>query len=534
MQLVLTFVSLFLLISAATAAVEAQFRVPIKVIFRAFCPACKWYITDPVLKLMQDDEFRAIVDLQYIPAGAMTEENGELKCYGGPAECEGQLWMACIIDRFKTFPKDLSSRLADKIAYCFKEIGDFNALQTCKSGSSTNLLRSFMAIAQKHEGPWQPYTIVEDKVLGSATAAVTLEMLQTEVCKHYKGPGEALPKYCKSVPGVVVQMPTEKILVQKDNVQEQNDKVKVQVIWRAYCPACKWYLSDPIYEVLRDPAFQAIIDFEPYPSGSTKELSPGQFQCAGGASECVGHQYLSCALHLFPDLKDVAENLKCLEDSHQMWDKRVQTCFSGSAHEQMRACFASEKSKQYLRDYIKVSVTLETSWVPLTIVAGNTLGSATTGVGYDMLTKAICDAYRGPNRPKVCAPLPTLAKVVVQAEHAVANQPSTALPATTSVSTTTAASVAGGNQANKATPVMPCRQKEKGFVYEDAPDIGPRHLKKDGDGVAGPSMRGDAPKKLTATATSSVFTNPMLLPVLVIGAILVVVFRYSKDEKKKI
>ncbi|RHY58325.1 hypothetical protein DYB30_003552 [Aphanomyces astaci] len=77
----------------AAADVEVDYRVPVKIIFRAFCPACQWFISDPVLALLQDDN-----------------------------DDSGYKW-------------------SDKIAFCFKDAADATALRECKTGHGITLLR---------------------------------------------------------------------------------------------------------------------------------------------------------------------------------------------------------------------------------------------------------------------------------------------------------------------------------------------------------------------------------------------------------
>ncbi|ETV96251.1 hypothetical protein, variant 1 [Aphanomyces invadans] len=395
-------ITVLVAVFAAVAAVEGDYRMPVKVIFRAFCSACKWFISDPIFMLLQDDEFRAVTDIQYVPAAAMTETaTGGVTCYGGKEECEGHLWMACILDRFKTSPKITGIHMAcfesdesgytwqGKVAYCFSDAADVAALTECKANQALPLLRELMVVAKANEGPWQPYTIVDDIVLGSATVGVSLDMVKDEICRHFNGPAELLPAYCMNVAGVVLRTPPPVTATDPPAAE----KVTVQVVWRAYCPACQWFFSHPFYQVLSDAAFQAIVDIELYPSGSTKETSPGVFTCTGGASECAGHLYMSCALRLFPQLHDVAANFKCMEESSDTWDRRMAACFSGPGLEKIKACFGSDESKRYLHDYVAVTSTMDTPWMPYIKVNGKVQGTATTGVGYDMLTKAICDAY---------------------------------------------------------------------------------------------------------------------------------------------
>ncbi|RQM26480.1 hypothetical protein B5M09_002916 [Aphanomyces astaci] len=183
----------------------------------------------------------------------------------------------------------------------------------------------------------------------------------------------------------------------------------------------------------------------------------------------------------------------------------MSTCFSGSALDQIKACFASNDSKQYLREYIAFTSTIDLPW---TKVNDKVLGTPTSGVGYDLLTKSICDAYRS-------EPL------VVEAVGS-ATTTTLAVPTGTPVAKTT-------QQAGKAKekkPVMPCRQKEKGFVYEDPPGIGLRAT----PGAVGLAA---APVKLSSSTPSSLLTNPLLLPMLLIGGLLFAALRYSKPEEKK-
>ncbi|RHX98850.1 hypothetical protein DYB37_008420 [Aphanomyces astaci] len=87
----------------AAADVEVDYRVPVKIIFRAFCPACQWFISDPVLALLQDDKY---------------------------------------VLNFSCFESDDSGyKWSDKIAFCFKDAADATALRECKTGHGITLLR---------------------------------------------------------------------------------------------------------------------------------------------------------------------------------------------------------------------------------------------------------------------------------------------------------------------------------------------------------------------------------------------------------
>ncbi|RHY29914.1 hypothetical protein DYB32_006054 [Aphanomyces invadans] len=172
-----------------------------------------------------------------------------------------------------------------------------------------------------------------------------------------------------------------------------------------------------------------------------------------------------------------------MEESSDTWDRRMAACFSGPGLEKIKACFGSDESKRYLHDYVAVTSTMDTPWMPY---VSETISVAQT------TTLAVSTA---------AVPVQTTLQVV---------------------------------KAKEKKPVMPCRQKEKGFVYEDPPGIGvpvtggtPSEARAAG-GVA-------TPIKLSSSTPSSFITNPLLLPVLLIGGLLYAALRYySKPDKKDV
>ncbi|OQR93987.1 hypothetical protein ACHHYP_01982 [Achlya hypogyna] len=522
--------------AVVAAALDKAQRVPVTVIFRAYCPACQWYIGDPLLKLVNDPEFRAITDLSLNPAAGMVESDGAFACSGGPSECEGHRWFACILEKDKdsveTYMKHMacmegregSDTWQSRLEFCYPDPADISELRKCKAEASTELLRSLIVQAQAHDAGWMPYTIVNGIVLGDATKGVMLKELKTDICKKYTGPAEYLPKECYGIPGVAtpIVLPTDAAKAVPAAVEAAtasplttpppamtSSKVSLQVVWRAFCPGCKWYITDPLAKVLEDPEFADIVSFEPYPSGSTEGVA-GAFTCAGGASECIGHRYMSCVIHLHPKVSEQAKHLACIEGSNKprgAWNKIIATCFQGAALARMKTCFEAD-SERLLEKSVAYTNTVESNWLPHTTVAGQVIGTATEGVGYEQLSLSICNAYKGPatKRPRAC-PVPPGEEIPTAAVHEM----------------TTAAPVATADD-DDGQPVRPCKQREKGFVYEDAPDIGQRGLR----------QNEAKPVKLQAKiAAPSSGMSPLLVPALIVGTIVFVVFKFSKTSEKK-
>ncbi|KDO22444.1 hypothetical protein SPRG_12725 [Saprolegnia parasitica CBS 223.65] len=531
--------------AVAAAALDKAQRVPISVIFRAYCPACQWYIGDPLIKLISDPAFRAITELSLNPAAGMTETDAGFDCTGGPSECEGHRWFACILDKDKdsveTYMKHMAARdgsdtWQSRLEFCYPDPVAIAALRKCKTEDSTRLLRQLTKEAQALDLGWMPYTIVKGGVVGDVTKGVMLKDLKLAVCNAYSGPDKYLPIECygllgrptPAVASTTVVVPAALAAATSSPLTTQPPtttalpttlpaaaKIQLQVVWRAFCPACKWYLNDPLLRVLQDPEFTDILTFKPYPSGSTTGTN-GAFSCTGGPSECMGHRYMSCAIHLYPVVAEQAKHLACMEDEKKprgAWDKIVSMCFRGPAIAQMKACYQKDSAK-LLEKFIETTNTVDTPWLPHTTVDGTILGSPTEGVSYDMLTLGICNAYKGPRskRPRACPPL-------------AADVLTTVPPTTTTVRPAVAADTDDEEDDKKDAPVRPCINREKGFVYEDAPDIGKRGLRKGAE----------KPVKLQVAvpASSSLASNPLLVPVLLLGTILFIVVRFSKTSEKK-
>ncbi|KAI9920647.1 hypothetical protein PsorP6_000989 [Peronosclerospora sorghi] len=84
----------------AGTAVSNQHRVNLRVVFRAFCPACQWFVGSPLLELVRSKEFRSIINLTLIPAGGMlVKQDGTISCEAGPLECTGHRLQICVLDK---------------------------------------------------------------------------------------------------------------------------------------------------------------------------------------------------------------------------------------------------------------------------------------------------------------------------------------------------------------------------------------------------------------------------------------------------
>ncbi|DAZ96516.1 TPA: hypothetical protein N0F65_008067 [Lagenidium giganteum] len=441
-MLLLPLLACLALLGCSDAAMDDKYRVNLRVFYRAFCPACQWFVGDPLLELVRNEQFRNIVNLKLIPAAGMSDHDGQLNCEGGPLECTGHKWQACVIDQYKSDVVKYLGTIAciegsesghagdwdTKVRNCLTP-EQLQEVRSCFESKSESLLRDYIKKDESGNVQWMPYTIVEQKVLGSATQAVSLQELQTNVCSSYKGPKKYYPEVCESlsgaqtqfapddgeqlapkVPGKTVDTKTDEEEFEsavKEEVKESG-KVRLDVFWRAFCPGCMAFISKPLLRLLSDEQFQDIIDFRPVPAAGTYFDSSGNFVCNKGLVECIGHKWLSCVIEEFPKLGEMAEHLACLESKENKgvtWDFIINKCFSGSAHTKMQKCF-DNKSVDLLKKHIAQRDKLELQWVPYVLVNGATIGDARHGISYKMLTEEVCKAYSGSVelRPLACQP----------------------------------------------------------------------------------------------------------------------------------
>ncbi|OQR81770.1 hypothetical protein THRCLA_11414, partial [Thraustotheca clavata] len=487
------------------------------------------------------------------PAAGMRDLKGTLDCTGGASECEGHRWFTCIIEQNKdsveTYMKNMaclegregSDTWQSRLEYCFPDPAAITQLRKCKTERSTQLLKDAMAVSAVKDAGWMPYIIVDEMVLGDAKTGISLTMLKHAICKQYVGPLSKLPKECYGVPGVATPKAVEAQTAAPAPLAAATasplttlppstplpqtisgiSKVHLQVVWRAFCPACKWYLNDPLLRVLQDPEFTEILSFEPYPSGASQGRQ-GVYNCAAGESECIGHRYMSCVIHLYPNIAQQAKYLACIEDEKPTgrWDKIMGMCFKGDELAKLKSCFATDSANLFDK-FIEKTDNVDTPWLPHTTVDGTILGSATRGVGYDELTKAICHAYKGPIaiRPKVCPQLATEMATAYLPKATVIQKAATLAPTTPIQRNIMEDEIEEDNQ-----PVRPCVNREKGFVYKDAPDIGKRGLRKE--------KEEQELVKMTAPP-SALVTNSLLVPVLILVVILFIVYQFTQKSDKK-
>ncbi|TMW65963.1 hypothetical protein Poli38472_003728 [Pythium oligandrum] len=195
-------------------AVAPKRQVNLEVYFRAYCPACQWFVGDPLLELMRNEQFRNIINLSLYPAAGMLEKDGVFDCEGGDLECEGHRWEACTIEKDRN---DVVKYLGNVACIEGDESGDYDdwptklqncftpderaELQECYDKRSTDILRAMINTENADKVQWMPYTIVNGEVMGSATSGVGITELQTSICSAYKGPKKYYPEPCFKVVG---------------------------------------------------------------------------------------------------------------------------------------------------------------------------------------------------------------------------------------------------------------------------------------------------------------------------------------------
>uniref|UniRef100_K3WZP8 Thioredoxin domain-containing protein n=1 Tax=Globisporangium ultimum (strain ATCC 200006 / CBS 805.95 / DAOM BR144) TaxID=431595 RepID=K3WZP8_GLOUD len=517
-----------------SGGVASQYRVPLRVYFRAFCPACQWFVSDPLLELVRNE--------QLLPAAGMVEEkNGKLVCEGGSLECTGHRLEVCMIDKDRNDVVKYLGSIACMEGDESGHVGDWGekmkncltteeraVVDTCFKTKSEQLLREM--IQKEHAGnvEWMPYTVVEQKVLGSETQGVGLGELQAsfypDACLKLVGeqkivaavednaaahaPAQAAP----IDPAAAAEKAEEEEL--ELAIREEataSGKVRLEVFWRAFCPGCMAFITKPLLNLLRDEQFRNVIDFRPVPAAGTSFDSTGKFVCSMGMVECIGHKWMSCAVDLFPKVDELIEYLACLESKDNKgvtWSFVVNKCFPGDNAKKMQACYDT-RGDDLLKKHVAQREKVDVLWVPYVVINGASIGDARHGIGYKQLSGEICKAYTGPfeNRPNVCQPKRLRAE----------NEKAEPAKETDKV-------------IKPCPPKKDAKNKDKAaaaLIDEDAPGIGAR-------------IDADFPQaKANALATgpdadddTSSGLNSLVLPGLCVAVIAFAAFRYSGDHKK--
>eukprot|EP00644_Phytophthora_capsici_P015554 jgi/Phyca11/536980/estExt2_fgenesh1_pg.C_PHYCAscaffold_700024 len=379
-------------VAAESSGVTQQHRVNLRVFFRAFCPACQWFVGDPLLELVRTEEYRNIVDLTLIPAAGMQEkQDGTITCEAGPLECTGHRWQVCVLDK----DRDDVVKYLGTIA-CIEgdesgQVGDWNTkikncltdeervvVKECFDNRSKDLLVKMIRDERSGSVPWMPYTIVNQKVLGSATEGVPLNMLKTNICSAYTGPKSFYPAECVKLVGEQKVFAPEEAVVDKALVA-----------------------AGSISQAAAAPANGVIT--------TGVEATAKEDATEGGDGDIVvdvKEEEATPAPAIVPTTAAVVG--KCMEskDNKGMtWSFIINRCFEGEAHSKMKTCYDT-KSDDLLRKNVAKRQSLRVPWVPYVILNGTPLGDASHGIGLKQLMDAVCKAYSGPKNlwPQACQP----------------------------------------------------------------------------------------------------------------------------------
>ncbi|CEG49241.1 Gamma-interferon inducible lysosomal thiol reductase [Plasmopara halstedii] len=220
-----------LLNAAELTGAAKEHRVSLRVVFRAFCPACQWLVGDPLLELVRTEEFRDIIDLTLIPAAGMRENQGEISCEAGPLECTGHRWQVCVLDKDRLDVVKYLGTIACFEGHESGQVGDWSTkaqncltdeerdvVKECVDNRSKDLLLKMIREEQSGSVPWMPYITANQEVLGSLTEGVPLSMLKRGICSAYTGPKSFYPAECLKLSG------EQKVVSPEESVQRNDDK----------------------------------------------------------------------------------------------------------------------------------------------------------------------------------------------------------------------------------------------------------------------------------------------------------------------
>jgi interferon gamma-inducible protein 30 len=557
--------------------VAPQHRVTLKVYFRAFCPACQWFVADPLLELMRNEQFRNVVNLKLFPAAGMAERHGELTCDGGSLECTGHRLEVCLIDKDRNdvvkylgnvacLEGDESGRPGDwseKMKNCFTP-EERAVVDTCYKTKADDLLREMIHKEKASSVDWMPFVIVEERVLGSASEGVGLGEVQASVCSAYKGPKQFYPEACSKLvgdqkqvaadvqddtaakaplnnaavtPAVAAAAPAavaapaaaqtvegeELELEVKEEVAVPTGKLRLDIYWRAFCPGCMAFIGNPLLKLLRNEQFRNSIDFRPVPAAGTSLDESGKFVCSMGLVECMGHKWMSCAIDLFPKVEELIEHLACMESKDNKgvtWSFVVNKCFPGEGAKKMQTCYDT-RGDDLLKKHIVEREKIDVLWVPYVLINGAPIGDARHGIGYKQLSDEVCKGYSGPpeSLPTECQPKRLrVDQAVEKAEKAKETATEPAIkPCPPKKDKKPAAAVASPVDAD-----------------EDAPGIGARIETDHQMANAFAANNTDGKRPDNEDAASSLFSGPALMvPCVFIVVVGFAAFRFFSGDHKK-
>ena len=172
-------------------------KVNVTVLFRAFCPACKFVISSPLTQLYQDTAFHDIVNLVAAPIAGMKQlPDGELKCTSGLTECDGHRWFQCAIEEDVRHPQvyleilsclKSSRRWKNVLPRCAKTPERLKRMQDCYEQKSVSLLVDIMHQYQHVKVQWMPYMLINGQVLGTNKKVPNLKMIKDAICEAFEG-----------------------------------------------------------------------------------------------------------------------------------------------------------------------------------------------------------------------------------------------------------------------------------------------------------------------------------------------------------
>lgn len=182
---------------------------------------------------------------------------------------------------------------------------------------------------------------------------------------------------------------------------EGDEKVTVALYYETLCPYCSNLIVNYLSKIFDDELYD-IVDFKLIPYGNAK-IRNNTIVCQHGPTECLLNEIESCAIHVWPDVKDYFPFIYCVEDLiYENESDQWETCFEklNLDPKPVTDCYSSGYGDKLELKYADETNALEPrhTYVPWLVVDGQPLYD-----DYRNFISYICKAYKGTTLPKACA-----------------------------------------------------------------------------------------------------------------------------------
>jgi len=149
------------------------------------------------------------------------------------------------------------------------------------------------------------------------------------------------------------------------------------------------------------------MNFSFFPYGNAEEHKQGsswRFSCQHGAKECKANTIMACAMHYHPNASNYFPFIECMESSRSPVNAG-QSCANKegwSDWSSIKSCSTSDMGNKLMHIIAVATDSLvpRHKWTPWVVMNGKPL----TDHQLDQhLSKLVCDAYQGSDKPPACS-----------------------------------------------------------------------------------------------------------------------------------